>query len=74
MVKTLLRRRTLRIFALLLALSATPLVHAQTYDIVIRNGHVLDGAGNPWIAADVAIQDGKFVKIEQGHRPWSPRD
>lgn len=35
------------------------------YDVVIRNGRVLDGAGNPWIAADVAIRDGRFVKI--GH-------
>src|SRR5688572_26408193 len=33
------------------------------YDIVIRNGRVLDGAGNPWILADVAIQGGRFVKI-----------
>ncbi|MBX7174889.1 MAG: D-aminoacylase [Pyrinomonadaceae bacterium] len=33
------------------------------YDIVIRNGRVLDGAGNPWILADVAIQDGKFIRI-----------
>ncbi|MEZ5426067.1 MAG: D-aminoacylase [Pyrinomonadaceae bacterium] len=33
------------------------------YDIVIRNGRVLDGAGNPWTADDVAIKDGKFVKI-----------
>ncbi len=33
------------------------------YDIVIRNGRVLDGAGNPWILADVAIRDGKFAKI-----------
>jgi hypothetical protein len=33
------------------------------YDIVIRNGRVLDGAGNPWIAADVAITNGKFVRI-----------
>ncbi len=33
------------------------------YDIVIRGGRVLDGAGNPWISADVAIRDGKFVKI-----------
>jgi N-acyl-D-aspartate/D-glutamate deacylase len=33
------------------------------YDIVIRNGRVLDGAGNPWILADVAIKDGRFVKI-----------
>ena len=35
----------------------------RTYDVVIRNGHVLDGAGNPWIAADVAIDSGRFVKI-----------
>jgi N-acyl-D-amino-acid deacylase len=33
------------------------------YDIVIRNGRVLDGGGNPWILADVAIKDGKFVRI-----------
>jgi N-acyl-D-amino-acid deacylase len=33
------------------------------YDIVIRNGRVLDGAGNPWILADVAIRDGRFVRI-----------
>lgn len=33
------------------------------YDIVIRNGRVLDGAGNPWTLDDVAIKDGKFAKI-----------
>ena len=33
------------------------------YDVVIRNGRVLDGAGNPWILADVAIKDGRFVHI-----------
>src|SRR5689334_25136332 len=33
------------------------------YDLVIRNGRVFDGAGNPWILADVAIKDGKFVRI-----------
>lgn len=36
---------------------------APEYDIVIRNGRVLDGQGNPWIAADVAIRDGRFAKI-----------
>ncbi len=45
---------------------------APVYDIVIRNGRVLDGAGNPWIAADVAIKDGRFVRIgkiqEKGQR------
>src|SRR5262249_28519829 len=33
------------------------------YDLVIRNGRVLDGAGNPWILADVAIKDGRFVRV-----------
>ncbi|MGQ0539306.1 MAG: N-acyl-D-amino-acid deacylase family protein [Gemmatimonadaceae bacterium] len=37
------------------------------YDLVIRNGRVLDGAGNPWILADVAIKDGKFARV--GHVP-----
>jgi N-acyl-D-amino-acid deacylase len=36
---------------------------AQEYDLVIRNGRVLDGAGNPWILADVAIKDGRFAKV-----------
>ena len=36
---------------------------APDYDVVIRNGRVLDGMGNPWILADVAIKDGKFVRI-----------
>ena len=36
---------------------------ATVYDLVIRNGRVLDGAGNPWIRADVAIKDGRFARI-----------
>jgi len=36
-----------------------------SYDIVIRNGRVLDGAGNPWVAADIAITGGKIAKV--GH-------
>ena len=44
-------------------LTSNAVAQAATYDVVIRNGRVLDGAGNPWILADVAIKDGKFVKI-----------
>ncbi|MFN2563429.1 MAG: amidohydrolase family protein [Gemmatimonadaceae bacterium] len=35
----------------------------RDYDLVIRNGRVLDGAGNPWILADVAISGGRFARI-----------
>src|SRR3954462_13193505 len=52
--------------ALVLALVSTlgpRAAAAQEYDVVIRNGRVLDGAGNPWILADVAIKDGRFARI-----------
>src|SRR5215475_10820362 len=51
---------------LLLNLSTVPMSAQSSdpvYDLVIRNGRVLDGAGNPWILADVAIKDGRFVRI-----------
>jgi N-acyl-D-amino-acid deacylase len=41
---------------------ATGSASAQ-YDLVIRNGRVLDGSGNPWIRADVAISGGRFARI-----------
>jgi N-acyl-D-amino-acid deacylase len=43
--------------------SAQPTPAATTYDVVIRNGHIIDGAGNPWYSADVAIQGDRIVAI-----------
>jgi N-acyl-D-aspartate/D-glutamate deacylase len=59
---------SIRRLPLLCLLPLSPLVAQSTasdttYDVVIRNGRVLDGQGNPWILADVAIKDGRFVKI-----------
>jgi len=33
------------------------------YDVVVVNGKVIDGSGNPWFAADVAVNNGRIVKI-----------
>jgi dihydroorotase/N-acyl-D-amino-acid deacylase len=33
------------------------------YDLVIRNGHVIDGAGSPWYSADIGIRAGKIAGI-----------
>jgi len=33
------------------------------YDYLIKNGKILDGCGNPWYRADLAISDGHIVKI-----------
>jgi N-acyl-D-aspartate/D-glutamate deacylase len=55
----------------------TPGERTADYDIVIRNGRVLDGMGNPWILADVGIRDGRFAKIgripERGTREIDAR-
>ena len=35
----------------------------QPYDLVIRNGHIIDGTGSPWYAADLAIRGGRIAAI-----------
>jgi N-acyl-D-aspartate/D-glutamate deacylase len=66
-IASIRRNTTLALLTVLalgwLRLPATAQPTDAPYDIVIRNGRVLDGAGNPWINADVAIKDGRFVKI-----------
>jgi N-acyl-D-amino-acid deacylase len=32
-------------------------------DIVITNGHIIDGTGSPWYSGDVCIRDGKVAAI-----------
>ena len=40
------------------------LVNAQQpYDILIRNGKIIDGTGNSWYYGDVAVKDGKIIAI-----------
>src|SRR5919199_420978 len=38
---------------------------SRLYDLVIINGRVVDGTGNPWFRADVGIRDGRIARI--GH-------
>ena len=33
------------------------------YDLIIRNGTIIDGSGQPRFVADVAVQDGKVAAI-----------
>jgi dihydroorotase/N-acyl-D-amino-acid deacylase len=35
----------------------------QRFDIVITNGHIIDGTGSPWYSGDVGIRDGKIAAI-----------
>jgi len=52
--------------ALYLAAQASP-----TFDLVITNGHIIDGTGSPWYSGDVGIRDGKIAAI--GNLSAAPR-
>jgi N-acyl-D-amino-acid deacylase len=44
--------------------ASTPLSGADaTYDVVIRNGRIIDGTGNPWVSGDVAIRGDRIAAI-----------
>jgi N-acyl-D-amino-acid deacylase len=44
-------------------LSASLAAQQPPYDLLIRNGRVLDGTGNPWFPADIAVRGGRIVAV-----------
>ena len=36
---------------------------ADSFDIVITNGHIIDGTGSPWYSGDIGIRDGRITAI-----------
>jgi N-acyl-D-amino-acid deacylase len=36
---------------------------SDTYDLVLKNGRVLDGGGTPWFMADIGVNSGRITKI-----------
>src|SRR5690349_11987705 len=47
----------------LILVCLTSFVHAQSYDLLIINGKIVDGTGNQWFYADLGVKDGKIVKV-----------
>jgi dihydroorotase/N-acyl-D-amino-acid deacylase len=62
------RRLTL---ALLLILCISALAADSPFDLVIANGHIIDGTGSPWYSGDVGIRDGRIAAI--GNLSAAPR-
>lgn len=36
---------------------------AERFDVVIHNGRIVDGSGNPWFRTDIGIRDGRIARI-----------
>ena len=54
---------------LCILLIAAPLALAQpehespAYDLIIQNGRIMDGTGNPWYSGDIGIANGRIVAV-----------
>jgi N-acyl-D-amino-acid deacylase len=35
----------------------------NAYDVIIKNGHIVDGSGNPWVSGDIALRGDRIAKI-----------
>src|SRR5580700_8628858 len=60
--------------AMFFCLTAAQFVAAQTppaFDVVITNGHIIDGTGSPWYSGDIGIRDGHVAAI--GNLSSAPR-
>ncbi len=55
----------MRLTALLLVLVPAVSLSAQSpvFDLVIKNGHIVDGTGSPWYAGDIGIRGGRIAAI-----------
>src|SRR5579884_3231583 len=50
-------------FAIAAALGLCMPITCQTFDLIIRNGHIIDGAGSPWYSGDIGIVNGRIAQI-----------
>ncbi len=59
------------IIVLFLAAAHSPSAQTTPFDLVITNGHIIDGSGSPWYSGDVGVRDGKIAAI--GNLSTAPR-
>src|SRR5262249_21678523 len=65
-----MRRFLAAVIAALALLSSARAADPVPFDLVLRNGRIVDGTGNPWFVGDVAIRGDKIVAV--GRVPPAP--
>src|ERR1043165_272428 len=58
-------RGLLQVFiaAIFLSVSVLAASGQKSFDIVITNGHIIDGTGSPWYSGDIGIRNGRIAAI-----------
>src|ERR1700733_10510769 len=55
-----------KIFLLLLFTPMLSFAQVNSCDILIKNGKIIDGTGNNWHYGDIAIKNGRIIKMGKG--------
>ena len=58
-------RTTIALAFILAAATGQAQPPSQQYDLILRNGRIIDGSGSPWYRADIAIRGDAIVRIAQ---------
>ena len=47
----------------IVSLALTQAQPSLTFDVLIQNGRVMDGSGNPWLRANIGVRDGRIAAM-----------
>ena len=62
------------LLSILIHVTGSRLCAEHPFDIVIKDGRIVDGTGAPWYVADVGIRKGKITKIGRINSDSAPRE
>ncbi len=51
------------LFSMLCIVLLSSAQQSSSYDLIITNGHIVDGTGSPWYSGDIGIREGKIAAI-----------
>jgi N-acyl-D-amino-acid deacylase len=51
------------VFLVFLLRSSLALAQSSSFDLVVTNGHIIDGTGSPWYSGDIGVRGGKIAAI-----------
>lgn len=57
--------KNIKILFIFLSIFLFQTTKAQLLDVLIKNGKIIDGTGNSWYYADIAIKDGRIFSIKK---------
>jgi dihydroorotase/N-acyl-D-amino-acid deacylase len=70
-VSSLTSFKSMWVLSTIILFASTIFAQTPAFDVVVTNGHIIDGTGSPWYSGDLGIRNGKIAAI--GNLSSAPR-